>query len=110
MQYDLYRFNYFHCWLEQVSNCQQSWPENNYMFFIPITIPEIAASTFLTVTVWTTSGAIIIFPQSWNFELKFFLDIPLLKIICSRGSRVHFYLRNNSKWSKNLNRNFVSIL
>ena len=52
-----------HCWLEQGSNCQQSWPENNYMVFIPITIPEIAASTFFPVTVWTPGGTAIIFAQ-----------------------------------------------
>ena len=55
----IYKY-YVHCWLEQVSDCQQSWPENNYMFFIPITITEIAASTFFTVTVWTQGGAAII--------------------------------------------------
>ena len=36
-----------HCWLEQVSNCQQGWPDKNYMFFIPMTIPEFARSSFL---------------------------------------------------------------
>ena len=49
------------------------------MFFIPITIPEIAASTFFPVTVWTPGGAAIIFAQSWNFKLKFFLGIPFMK-------------------------------
>ena len=75
-----------HCWLEQVSNCQQSWPDKHYMFFIPMTIPEFAGSSFFIVTVWTPGGAVIIFAQSWNFELKFFLDILQWKIIRSRGS------------------------
>ena len=80
------------------------------MFFIPITIPEIAASTFFPVTVWTPGGAAIIFAQSWNFKLKFFLGIPFMKKIGSMGSWVHFLPKNESKWSKNHNKNFASIL
>ena len=53
-----------HCWLEQICNCLQTWPENNYIFFIPMTIPEIAASAFFPVTVWTPGGAAIIFAQN----------------------------------------------
>ena len=83
-----------HCWLEQVSNCQQSWPDKNYMFFIPITITEIAASNFFPVTVWTPGGAAIIFTQSWNFKLKFFLGIPFMKKIGSRGGWVHSLPKN----------------
>ena len=49
------------------------------MFFIPMTIPEFATSSFFTVTVWTPGGAAIIFAQSWNFKLKFFLGIPFMK-------------------------------
>ena len=62
------------------------------MFFIPITIPEVAASTFLPVTVWTPGGAAIIFAQSWNFELKFFLYIPFMKKIGSGGVKIHFLI------------------
>ena len=51
------------------------------MLFIPTTIPEFAMGTFFPVTVWTPGGAAIDFAQSWNFELKFFLDIPELKKI-----------------------------
>ena len=47
------------------------------MFFIHMTIPDIAVSAFFPVAVWTPGGAGIIFAQSWNFELKFILDIPL---------------------------------
>ena len=54
------------------------------MFFIPMTIPEFAMSSFLTVTVWTPGGAVIIFAQSWNFELKFFLDINFMIKIGSK--------------------------
>ena len=62
------------------------------MFFIPITIPEIAASTFFLVTVWTPGGAAIIFAQSWNFELKFFLDITFIRKIGSGGVKIHFLI------------------
>ena len=81
-----------HCWLEHVSNSQQSWPKNNYMFFIPKTIPEFATSSFLTVTVWTPGGAAIISAQSWNFELKIFLDIPLMRKIGSGSVKIHFLI------------------
>ena len=62
----------------------------NYMFFIPMTIPEIAASAFFPVTVWTPGGAAIIFVQSWNSKLKFFLDITYMKKIGSGGVKIHF--------------------
>ena len=80
------------------------------MLFIPMNIPEFATSSFFTVTVWTPGGAAIIFAQSWNFKLKFFLGIPFMKKIGSMGSWVHFLPKNESKWSKHPNRNFASIL
>ena len=49
------------------------------MSFIPITISEFDTSVFLAVTVWTSDGATIVFAQSWNFELKFFVDIPFIE-------------------------------
>ena len=54
------------------------------MSFIPIIIPEFDTSVFLAVTVWTPGGAAIDFAQSWNFELKFCLDILYMKKIASR--------------------------
>ena len=54
---------FIHCWLERVSNCLQSWPENYYRFFIPMTIAEFATSAFFPVTVWTPGGAAIVFPK-----------------------------------------------
>ena len=64
--------------------------ENNYMFFIPTTIPQFAAGTFFPVTVWTPGGAAIIFAQSWNFELTFFVDNPFLQKITYSGGGGHF--------------------
>ena len=51
-----------------------------------MTIPEIAASDFFPVTVWTPGGAAIIFAQSWNFELKFFIDIDFMQKIGCENS------------------------
>ena len=67
-----------------------SWPENNYMFLMPMIIPEFVISSFFIVTVWTPGGAAIIFAQSWNLKLKFFSGIPFMKKIGSKGSLVHF--------------------
>ena len=62
------------------------------MFFMPMIIPEFAISSFFIVTVWTPGGAAIIFAQSWNFELKFFLDIPFMKKIGSGDVKIHFLI------------------
>ena len=70
------------------------------MFFIPITIPEIAASTFFPVTVWTPGGTAIIFAQSWNFELKFFVGNTFMQKINSTGVRSHFLPKKCSKEHK----------
>ena len=52
---------------------------------MPMIIPEFAISSFLIVTVWTPGGAAIIFAQSWNFELKFFVDDHLSKKLLLQG-------------------------
>ena len=62
------------------------------MFFIPMTISEFAISSFFNVKVWTPGGAAIFLAQSWNFELKFFLDIPFMKKIGSGGVKIHFLI------------------
>ena len=70
------------------------------MFFIPMTIPEFAMSSFYIVTVWTTGGAAIIFAQSWNFELKYFVGNPFMQKINSTGVRSHFLPQKCSKEHK----------
>ena len=78
------------------------------MFFIPMTIPEFATSSFLTVTVWTPGGAAIIFAQIWNFELKFFLDIPFIKKKWFWGcENLYFDLKSAQKCQKPKLENFM---
>ena len=62
------------------------------MVLVPMIIPEFATSSFFTVTVWTPGGAAITFAQSWNFELKFFLDISFIRKIGSGGVKIHFLI------------------
>ena len=64
------------------------------MFFIPITIPEFDTSGFFPVTVWTPGGAAIVFAQSWNFKLKFFVEDLFMQKIISTGVRSHFCPKN----------------
>ena len=73
------------------------------MSFIPITIPEFDTSGFFPVTVWTPGGAAIVFAQSWNFELKFFLHILFVRKIGSRVVIIHFLIQKGFKCTKNPN-------
>ena len=77
---------------------------------VPLNIPELVSREIVLILVRLPGGTAIIFAQSWNFKLKFFLGIPFMKKIGSMGSWVHFLPKNESKWSKNHNRNFASIL
>ena len=70
------------------------------MFFIPMTIPEFARSSFFIVTVWTPGGAVIIFAQSWNFELNFFWIFILLQKLALGVCESIFCPKNVSKWQK----------
>ena len=80
------------------------------MFFIPMTTPEFATSSFFIVTVWTPGGAAIIFAQSWNFELKFFVDNPFMQKINSTGVESHFLPKNETKQPKDCNQNIACCL
>ena len=80
------------------------------MFFIPMTIPEFARSSFFIVTVWTPGGAAIIFAQSWNFELKFFVDNPFMKKINSTGVESLFLPKNETKEPKDCDQNIACCL
>ena len=68
-----------HCWLEDVQNYKNKSPQNNYIFLIPLNIPDYAASIVFLIRVRLPGGAAIIFAQSWNFELKFLWIIHLCK-------------------------------
>ena len=99
-----------HCWLENVRNYKNKSPQNNYIFLIPLKSPDFAASIVFLIRVRLPGGAAIISAQSWNFKLKFFLGIPFMKKIGSRGGWVHLLPKNKSKWSKNHNNKFASII
>ena len=46
---------------------------------------DFAAIMVFLIRVWLPGGAAIIFSQSWNFELKFFVDNPYVKKIGTRS-------------------------
>ena len=73
------------------------------MFFIPMTIPEFALSSFFTVTVWTPGGTAISFAQSWNCEQEFFVDNPFIQKINSASVKSHFLPKNKTKQPKDCN-------
>ena len=51
-------------------------------------------------------GAAIVFAQSWNFELKFCLDIFYMKKNASRVQWVLFISKKSSKLPKNISKKF----
>ena len=51
-------------------------------------------------------GAAIVFAQSWNFELKFCMDIFYTKKIASRVQWVLFISKKSSKLPKNISKKF----
>ena len=61
------------------------------IFLIPLTISEFAHIEKKILSVWLPGGAAIIFAQSWNFELKFFVDNPFMQKIISTGVGSHFF-------------------
>ena len=105
--YVLFQFDFTrylpHCCLNESATVYKVGRKKPHMFFIPITIPEFDTSVFLAVTVWTPDGAAIVFAQSWNFELKFFLHILFVRKIGSRVVIIHFLIQKGFKRTKNLN-------
>ena len=55
---------------------------------------------FLFIHVRLPGGAAIIFAQSWNFELKFFVGDPLMQKIISTGVQSHFLPKKCLKGQK----------
>ena len=68
--------------------------ENRNLFLVPLNIPELVSSEIFLIRVWFPGGAAIIFAQSWNFELKFFVDDPFMQKIISLGVGSHFLPKN----------------
>ena len=99
-----------HCWLEDVQNYKNKSPQNNYIFLIPLNIPDFAASIIFLIHVRLPGGTTIIFAQSWNFELKFFVDNPFMQKINSIGVWSHFLPKNEPKQPKDCNPNIAHCL
>ena len=93
-----------HCWLEDVWNYKNKWPQNNYIFLIPLNIPDFAASIVFLIRVRLPGGAAIIFAQSWNFELKF------MQKINSTGIGSHSLPKKFSKEPKTWNQKLYQCL
>ena len=79
-----------HCWLEDVRNYKNKSPQNNYIFLIPLNIPDFAASIVFLIRVRLPGGAAIIFAQRRNFELKFFVDNLFMQKITFTCVGSHF--------------------
>ena len=99
-----------HCWLENVRNYKNKSPQNNYIFLIPLNISDFAASIVFLISVWLPGGAAIIFAQSWNFELKFYVDNPFMKKTNSTSVRSHFLPQNGPNQPKDCNQNIAYCL
>ena len=80
------------------------------MFLIPLNISELTVSQIFFETVWLPGGDAIIFAQSWNFELKFFMDNPLMQKIISTGVKSYFLSKNEPKQPKDCNPNIAHCL
>ena len=70
------------------------------MFLVPLNIPELVLIEVFLIRVWLPGGAAIIFAQSWNFELKYFVGNPFMQKINSTGVRSHFLPKKCSKEHK----------
>ena len=74
---------------------------------VPLNITELVSHEILLIRVQLPGGAAIIFAQSWNFELKFFVDNPFMKKINSMGVRSHFIPKNGPNQPKDCIQNIA---
>ena len=77
---------------------------------VPLNIPELVSREIVLIRVRLPGGAAIIFAQSWNFELKFFVDNPFMQKITSTGVRSYFLSKNEPKQPKDCNPNIAHCL
>ena len=54
-------------------------PKNRNIFLVPLNIPELVSREIFLIGVRLPGGAAIIFAQSWNFVLIFFVDKSSMK-------------------------------
>ena len=67
------------------------------ILLVSLNIPELVSREFFLNRVWLPGGAAIIFAQSWNFELKIFVDNPFMQKIKSTSVESHFLPKNETK-------------
>ena len=77
------------------------WPQNTIIFLVPMNIPEFAPSDFFFKLCFATRGRCNYFSQSWNFELKIFLDFHFMTKIGSTGQWIYFLPQKCVKMAKN---------
>ena len=77
---------------------------------VTLNIPELVSIEIFLIPVRLPGGAAIIFAQSWNFELKFFVDNPFMQKINSTGVESHFLPKNETKQPKDCNQNIACCL
>ena len=73
-------------------------------------IPELVSIEIFLIRVRLPGGAAIIFAQSWNLELKFFVDNPFMKKINSTRVRSNSLPKNRPNQPKDCNRNVAHCL
>ena len=80
------------------------------IFLVSLTIPELISREIFLIHVQLPGGAAIIFAQSWNFDLKFFVDNPFMQKINSTGMGSHFLPKKCSKEPKTRNQKLYQCL
>ena len=82
-------------------NCQQIPPGTLNIFLILGNITDKSQNKDLSIDVFRTGGATILFSQNWNFELKFVLVNPFWEKMTYRWLRIHFLSKYGSKIPQN---------
>ena len=77
---------------------------------VPLNIPELVSHEIFSIGVQLPGGAAIIFAQSWNFELKFFVGNPFMQKINSTGMGSHSLPKKCSKEPKTRNQKLYQYL
>ena len=67
---------------------------------VSLNILKLVSIEIFLIRVWLPGDAAIIFAQSWNFELKFFVGNSFMQKINYAGVRSHFLHKKYSKENK----------
>ena len=77
---------------------------------VPLNIPELVSHEIFLIRVRLPGGAAIIFAQSLNFELKYFVDNQFMQKINSTGVESHFLPKKLDKTAKRLLSEYCMLL